>query len=354
MEGVLMGHLHNTLKLSVAIASIFLCILLTSCGGSSTGGGKKSTNPAEERLDVYDFNLSTLNSDPLSIYYTAFKKSVEIKEGSTGVFDGSYTPKTGAYIINYLSMLNINAPLWDDVSNSFSVQVTEAVKSSGGQFPDEGKLRIIDKGANLIMITLSAKAVTIAYNNDAAISLSWNDFTNLVGSQADTYKQQAALAWSIMSLVSSQIDLAMDEVVTIQDNKNTITQAAEHKMAIPCDVLPGQDQGIRSLQWKDANGNKVLDSGDDFLLTFGNCWENAPKSTYDILLFGPVHLNNFVEETKTVNNTSLLIKTGFTVQYDGLTVSETVENPSGTFTIDDTKTRILDGGFSIMLTEPAQ
>ena len=55
---------------------------------------------------------------------------------------------------------------------------------------------------------------------------------------------------------------------------------------------------------------------------------------------------------KTVNTTQILTKTGFTIEYDGLIVSETVENPSGTFTIDTTRTRILDGGFTITLSAP--
>jgi hypothetical protein len=50
----------------------------------------------------------------------------------------------------------------------------------------------------------------------------------------------------------------------------------------------------------------------------------------------------------------LLTKTGFGVAYDGLTISETVESPSGTFTVDPARTRILDGGFSLTLCEPME
>ena len=201
-------------------------------------------------------------------------------------------------------------------------------------------------------MTLSSKGVSIIHNSDTPVSLSWNDFEKLIGSQAETWKQQAALTWSVMSLVTSQIDLTMDSVITIKENKDAIKQASDHKQTIPCDALSGTDQGIRSLQWKDTNGNKILGTGDDFLLIFGNCWENDPKTKVDSLLFGPVHLTNYIEETKTVNNTLLLTKTGFSIEYDGLTVSETVENPQATFPIDTSRTRILDGGFSITLSEP--
>ena len=348
-----MGHMRNSMKPAVAVASIFLCILLSSCGGSSTGGGKaKPSGGSEETLDVYNFELSNLNSNAFGVYYTAYAKSVEIREGASGLFTGTYTPKTGAYTINYPSMLNISTTLWDDLSNAFSIQVTEAVKSSGNEFPDEGKLMIIDKGANLITMTLSSKGVSIIHHYDTPLSLSWNDFEKLIGSQAETWKQQAALAWSVIALASSQIDLAMDSVITIKDKKDTIKQAADHKLAIPCDALSGTDQGIRSLQWRDTNGNNILGAGDDFLLTFGNCWENDPKTKVDTLLFGPVHLKNYLEEMKTVNNALLLTKTGFSIEYDGLTVSETVENPSGAFTIDPARTIIIDGGFSITLSEP--
>ena len=350
-----MGHLQNAMKPVVAIASIFLCVvLLSSCGGSSTGGGgAKPSGGSEETLDVYNFELSYLNSNPLGVYYTAYAKSVEIREGTSGIFTGTYTPKTGAYTINYLSMLNISTTLWDDLSNTFTIQVKEAVKSSGNEFPDEGKILIIDKGANLITMTLSSKGVSLIHNYDTPLFIPWNDFAKLISSP-DTWKQQAALALSVITLVSSQIDLAMDSVITINDNKDTISKSADHKQTIPCDALSGTDQSIRSLQWRDTNGNKILGTGDDFLLTFGNCWENDPKTKVDSLLFGPVHLTNYIEETKTVNNTLLLTKTGFSIEYDGLTVSETVENPSGTFTIDTSRTRILDGGFSITFSEPTQ
>jgi hypothetical protein len=352
--GVIMGHQRISIILSSCITVIFLCILLASCGGSSTGSssGTKTGGGAEETLDVYNFELSNLNSNALEVYYTAYGKSVVMSEGVSGIFTGSYTLKTGAYVINYLSMLTINTTLWDDLSNTLSIQVKEAVKSSGNEFPDEGKILIIDKGANLVTMTLSSTGVSIIHNYDAPLSLSWNDFEKLIGSQAETWKQQAALAWSVMALVTSQVDLAMNSVTTIKDNKDTISQAADHKLTIPCDALSGTGQGIQSLQWRDANGNNILGTGDDFLLTFGNCWENNPKTKVDYLLFGPVQLMNYLEETKTVNNTLILTKTGFSIENDGLTVSETVENPVGTFTIDTSRTRILDGGFTITLSEP--
>jgi hypothetical protein len=349
-----MGHVRNSVKPVVAIASIFLCILLSFCGGSSTGGTAKPSGTSEETLDVYNFELGNLGSNALEVYYTAYAKSVEISEGVSGIYTGSFTPKTGAYTINYLSTLNVSTTLWDDPSNTFSIEVKDAVKSSGNEFPDEGKILIIDKALNNIAMTLSSRGVSLVHNYENPISLSWSDLEKIIGSQADTWKQQAALAWSVMALVSSQVDLAMDSVITIKDNKDTIKQGTDHKLTIPCDVLAGTDQSIRALQWKDTNGNNSLGNGDDFLLTFGNCWENDPKSNVDTQLFGTVHLTDYSEETKTVDNTLLLTKTGFTIEYDGLIISQTVESPSGTFTTDPTRTRSLDGGFSITLSEPTK
>ena len=90
-----MGHVRNSVKPIVGIASIFLCILLSFCGGSSTGGGAKPSSTSEETLDVYNFELNNLNSNALGVYYTAYAKSVVISEGVSGIFTGSYTPNTG-------------------------------------------------------------------------------------------------------------------------------------------------------------------------------------------------------------------------------------------------------------------
>lgn len=347
-----MGHLRNSMKPFAAIACLFLVIVMSSCSDSGGGSGPKPDGGSEEMLDVYSFELTDLNTNSLGVYYTAFAKSVLIGEGASGIFTGSYTPKTGAYAINYLSMLSISTTLWDDLSNSLSIQIKEAIKSSGNEYPDEGKVLIIDKSANLITMTVSSKGVSVVYNYDSPVSISWSDFEKLIGSQADTYKQQAALAWTAIELIMSQVDLSMDALTTILENKATITASADHKLTMNCDTLSGSDQSIRSMQWKDTSGNRVLGPGDDFLLTFGNCWVNNSKTKVDNLLFGPVYLNKYVEETKTVNNTQIITRTGFSVDYDGLTASQTVENPAGTFTIDPDRTKILDGGFTIRLYEP--
>jgi len=331
---------------------MMLCVLIVSCSNGGSGGG--NATPAEERLDVYDFDLSNLNSDPLQIYYTSLKETVYVKEGSTGLFDGTYTPATGAYTINELSTLNISATLWDDLSNGLFVEVKEAVSSTGGQYPDEGVLRIIDKGANLITITLSSKSVVLAHNTDAPVSLSWNAFGDLVGAEsAETWKQQASLAWSVMALFVSQIDMSMDCTVTIQDKKQTISASPEHKLTIACDELTGQGKGIRSLQWKDTRSNGEIGPGDEFLLTLGSCWVNDLNSKVDALLFGPVHLLKYVEEKEKSGNTLVLTKTGFTISYDSLTMTRTVENSSGTPTIDTEGSIILYGGFTLLFSDPA-
>jgi hypothetical protein len=351
-----MGHPRNALILPASIAAIFLCIFLTSCGRSSTGGssGTKTSSGPEETLDTYNFELSDLNSNPLTIYYTSNSKSVGIRQGTSGFFKGTYIPETRAYTINYLSMLNISTDIWDTPSNTFSLQVNEAIKSSGGEFPNEGKILIIGNGANIITVTLSSNGVSIIHNLDAPVSLSWNDFENLLGSQSDTWKQQAGLAWSVIELVSDQIGLIMDSITTIEAKKDSIDKATDHLLTMDCDVFSAKDQSIRSLQWKDTNGDNNLGTGDEFLLTFGNCWINNPNSKVDTLLFGPVYLNNFIEENEAIKGTITLTKTGGQLSYDGLMISSTVENPSGVFTIDATRTKILDGGFSIILTEPPQ
>ncbi len=161
IEGeVLWVTVWNSMKPVVAVASIFLCVLMSSCGGSSTGGGgAKPISGSEETLDVYNFELSNLGSKPLAIYYPAYSKNVEVRESTSGLFDGTYTPDTGAYTINSLSMLSISTDFWDSPSNTFSVQVREPIKSTNGGFPDEGKLLILDNGANKITVSFSSRGV---------------------------------------------------------------------------------------------------------------------------------------------------------------------------------------------------
>jgi len=347
-----MGHLRNSMKPIVAIASIFLCVLLSSCGGSSGGGRAKPSGGSEETLDVYNFELSNLNSNPLAFYYPAYSKNVWVRESTSGLFEGTYTPDTGAYTINSLSMLSINTDFWDSPSNTFSVQVREPLKSSDGGFPDEGKLLILDNGANKITVSFSPRGVSIDHDNSSPASLSWNDFGNLLASQADTWKQQAALSWAVIELITQQIDLAMDSILTIKDKKDDIKQATDHKLTIPCDLFTGKEKSIRALQWIDTSGNKVIGTGDDFQLTFVDCWENNPDNKVDLLLFGLVSLNSFIEENETDNGRTLLTRTGGQLSFDGLTISQTVEYPAGTFTIDTTRTRILNGGFTLTFSEP--
>jgi hypothetical protein len=178
------------------------------------------------------------------------------------------------------------------------------------------------------------------------------------------------MAASIINLVLTQMVASMDSILTIESNKSTIEQTQTYTQtgdAFSKNTHPGSppggipDQGDRTLQWVDTNGDKKAGPGDSFEWTYNWYWENDPSNSLDTLLFGSVHLDGFVEEIDTLNGVDTLSSAGFVpdqtnkkpggVVYDSFIIFETQEDPAGVFTIITSKTKTLNGGFSISFSE---
>jgi hypothetical protein len=124
---------------------------------------------------------------------------------------------------------------------------------------------------------------------------------------------------------------------------------------LACDAFTGTppafvlEQGESTLTWL-GPGNKPI-SGDNFAWAFTDCWFDDAGSGYDTLLNGAIGLNEILWD---VDNLSRLVGAGFhEVDYDGLVVAGTVENPVGVFTISPGDIVTVTGGFDLVFTEPA-
>lgn len=375
-----MGHLQNAMKPVVAIASIFLCVvLLSSCGGSSTGGGGAGGSEEVQTPDVLNIGLSILQDNPLTITSIVGTDDVTSNIGSLGPIKGTYEVKTGLCTLTDKNnaLIFVTTDLWEVPQGSLTIQITTPYETTNNGTPDAGSLQIIT-GSDTIAIVVTKSphpGVNLSLNNGAAEFLTWDNFRSLLGSAgAPLWQQQASLSSFIMDTILSQFFFSYDSITSIESNDTELEKSLTKSIEIPCDAFskntpPGNppagipDMGLMTLLWTDSKADHQVGPRDDFSWTFANCWENDPASKVDTLKVGSVRLLGFVENTMKLNGKDVFTSLGFIpsadnkpggIIYNDLNIYETRENSPGVFTIDAASRMVLNGGFSIILTEPTQ
>jgi hypothetical protein len=370
-----MGHLYNVVKLTGTVAVIFVCVISASCHGSSSHRSPSNGGP-EQTPVVYAYDLNVLDDksyyhEPFTITYIINAKSYDVNIGSILPLSGTYEPDTGNYTLAAPTILSVTTPLWSAPSGNFIIQVTSPIESVGGKITSQGEFKVIEVGSgstSSVTVTVrDSSGVNLSHNTESPVFFTWEQLDDLLGSSAPTWQQQASMAASIINLVLSQMVASIDSVLIIESNKSTIeqnqtyTQTGDafskntHPGSPPTSAIP--DQGYRTLQWVDTNGDKKAGPGDSFKWDYTLYWENDLSSSLDILLLGSVQLDGFIEEKDTLNGIDTLSRAGFEqdqenkkpggVVYDNFNILETLESPFGVFSIINAKAKTLNGGFSI-------
>ncbi len=372
-----MGHLYNVVRLTWTVAVIIVCVISASCGGSGSHGSSSKGGPEQIPVTpaVYTYALNVLDDntydhEPFTITYTINAKPYDATLGSLGPLSGTYEPDSGTYTLAKSSLLNVTTQFWSAPSGTFTIQVTSPIESVGGKITSQGEFKVIEVGggstSSVTVTVRDSSGVNLSHNSESPVFFTWEQLDDLLGSSAPTWQQQASMAASIINLVLSQMVASMDSVLSIESNKSTIEQNQTYTQtgdAFSENTHPGSppggipDQGDRTLQWVDTNGDKKVGPGDSFEWTYNWYWENDPSNSLDTLLFGSVHLDGFTEEIDTLNGIDTLSSAGFVpdqtnkkpggVVYDSFNIFETQENPVGVFTIITAKAKTLNGGFSI-------
>jgi hypothetical protein len=216
--------------------------------------------------------------------------------------------------------------------------------------PTSGAFEVVTATETTTM-TIVPFGVELSLNGAAPIALSWEDYDNLLDdAQAEMWQRRASLAGGTFGFI-------FDRMFQIADLLDSLEQTeSATPIVTTCDEFPGTPPDGVLLQGEHVltrlGSGADLTPGDVFDWTFTNCWFESSTSLIDNFL----QMQNYIEVIDAGNT---LTRIGFGpdnnigggVLYFDWTVAETVEN-QGVYTIDPEDEIVINGGFSMLFTQP--
>ena len=237
-----------------------------------------------------------------------------------------------------------------DLDGTFTINITSEVSAGIDDEPTSGAFEIV-AAADVTTVTFLMNGVELSLNGAPAISLSWEDYDNLLeDTLAETWQRRASLAGGALSFVFER----MFEIAEILDQLDQTESSVPIVSA--CDPFPGTPPAGVLAQGEHVftryGSGEDLAPGDVFDWTFTNCWFASSNTLIDNFL----QMQNYIE---VVDASNTLTRIGFAasnnmpggVVYFDWTVADTEEN-QGVYTIDPDDRIIINGGFSMLFTQP--
>ncbi len=346
-----------------AVTALGLGAIIGSGGGGGGGGFDGGDDTAPTTLDVYDFALfnSAGTPNPLTLGITVEGETYAIRvDFGQDSLNGSYTVASGDYTVSGGSTFRVDTDLAAPLLGFFDVTIIEDIGfGADGDFPDAGVWEV-SYGIDTIRATvvdLPSPGVELRLNNGEPEFYDWATFEE-IGDLNDTFpewQQVAAGALLVLGIALEQADLVVGVLELIDD------ELAAAPLVRSCDAFTGSPpagvlaQGESVLTWL---GSGEVSPGDDFNWSFEDCWLDDATDDIDVLLRGSLRLSNW---TEVVDDQNRLVRIGFEpfegqggVEFDALSIEETVEAPPGTFSIPGGAGSVqLFGGFAIVFFEPS-
>ncbi len=364
------NFLYSLRRLFILSISLFLSLLLVSCGGgggggSNDGGGDGGTGEGgNQTLAAYDFVLSLLADKPLEIGSRLGSETVTARlETLAGPLTGTYDMDTEAITLNGGPLLRVTTDIWPGNEGILSINVNAPIVFSGTDDHAQAEIGIaVGVTPNITFITITSSAGNVNLRQgDTSVNLTWDQFENLLGTGAPTWQQQAALAYFTVDFIFSQIDFTISTISLIEKNDSILQK--DKTMITKGDTFPGSPpaghaaQGTHLLEWIDS-GDGDLGPSDSFAVTFSDFWTNETDDDISTIFQGKVSFIGFLEDMDESRDVVTAIgfvpnpgEAGGVFFDEGFTLYEVEENPSGIFTIDDAATITIKGGYSIMFVE---
>jgi len=355
-------------KIIIATCVLFMILLIISCSGGSGGGGSDADNGgtegSSEALPSYDFVLSLLADRPLEISSMVGPRVVTARlESIAGPISGSYDMSTQSITLDGGPILKVVTDLWTGNDGILAINAGTLTTSE----TDEHVLAQLTVAAGAspqttyIGVAASAGSVTIQ-NMDQRVDLGWDAFEDLVGSSSPVWQQQAAVAYFMVGFIVSQLEFAISAMDLLETHGLALEKSKS--LSITGDAFTGSPpdghaaQGDQLLKWVDS-GDGDLGPSDDFSITFNDFLRRDASDPVSTLYQGSVDFVGFLENLDEARDVITAIgfvpnpgEPGGIFFNEGFTVYEVEEDLQGTFTIDDSATLTIRGGYSIMLVEP--
>jgi hypothetical protein len=224
-----------------------------------------------------------------------------------------------------------------------------------GSIPAGGTFEVVTPTetveVHVVTADLFPVGIEMSLNGGAAVPFTFQEYVDLKDDPlAETWQCRASLAGAVYALVFDrvfQIADLLDELEATESASSIVTACDELQGTPPADVLLQGEHVLTRL-----GSGEDLSPGDVFDWTFTNCWFADSNSLIDNFL----QMQNYIED---INANNTLTRIGFGpdnnitggVLFFDWTLAET-EEIDGVYTIDPDDRIEINGGFSMVFTQP--
>ncbi len=345
----------NSIKLFWLLISVGL---LGGCGGGSDDDTINNTADVPPTiLPVYNFQLAGVQpgTDMTVDVGNLFQVRVDLGDTLRGSVNLQVNSPSNVSFLDFVT--NAGSTMTVAVVGSktgldgeFTINVTTDVVAGLDDEPSSGAFEVVTE-ADVSTVTFVANGVELSLNGGAPISFSWNDYDNLLDDvQAQTWQRRASLAGGTFAFIFERMFEIAELLDSLELTESTVP------VVTACDEFPGAPPAGILLQGEHVltrlGSFEDLSPGDVFDWTFTNCWFASSNTLIDNFL----QMQNYIE---VIDSSNTLTRIGFGpynnmtggVLYFDWTVAETEEN-QGVYTLDPDDRIVVNGGFSMLFTQP--
>ena len=335
-------------------------VLVSGCGGGGGNGGGPDIDIPElppTVLSAYNFEIGGVQAgmDMTVDVGGQFQVGIDLGDTMTGSVNLQVNSPTDVIFLDFVTDAGSTMDLalaasGTELDGEFTINITSEVTAGINDEPTSGAFEVVTAD-DVTTITFLANGVELSLNGAAAIALSWDDYDDLLeDEQAVTWQRRASLAGGALAFVFER----MFEIADLLDELDETESATPIVNA--CDAFPGTPPAGVLVQGEHVftrlGSGEDLSPGDVFDWTFTNCWFADANSLIDNF----IQMQNYIE---VIDASNTLTRIGFGpdnnigggVLYFDWSVADTVEN-QGVYTIDPVDRVVINGGFSMLFTQP--
>ncbi|HPS93695.1 MAG TPA: hypothetical protein PK600_04460 [Deltaproteobacteria bacterium] len=358
-------------RVAFTIISFLVLMFSASCGGG--GGGGDGDGDGSQILSEYDFalNLDLTNEDQFeidgnmgegtgSIFFQGFDGNDY--NGTLNLSEENGETSVASIIVDETTVFQIDvSDIWEETN--LSIGVTDPIVFENGDDPDSGTFLIDNGGGNLISVSF------YILNNDFWVDLQLGDgeiypylldeFKDLLGSDADTWQQQASVAYHMIEMLFDQVNFVAGMIIKIDDDDNAsallgdgvITEGDENA---GLDALDESLPGTLTLRCESGS----VGPGSDFSVVFDHFWQDDPEDNIDTAIHGSVELLGFLRTEAGNEITSVGFapfgedRGGVIYNEAGVAFYETQQDDDGLVIGSLTPTHTIYGSYSLIFSKP--
>lgn len=329
-----------------------------------------------EMLDLYNYTLSMNNTEPFltlsqPVPGSEGERSLQILTGSNNPITGTYEPQTRQVIFNEGSTFRaILSNFWGETTETdFSILIEDSIVFQDGLpgiqdgLPTQGALTLFYDGNRVNIAFVSENdipGVSMSRNGGETVFYGFDAFEDLLDQNIYPWQQKACLAFFVFEEFAEQIIFVARTTDTINASEAVLESSGS--VSFDCGTFPEDSAGeaSRTFTWLDADGDAQVGAGDDFRWDFVQCWDNDEESLIDDLMNGRVDLAGLINNTEQRDSVDVMTQFGFGpeqantggVIFTNLEHTEIEEETEGIFTPEPRRSYTINGGYTILFTEP--